>query len=170
MKKYILLYSVVIIIFGLGIYFTLHYGQQAALPRVPSIPPWQASPVQWRRLFRVPYGAPLKAISREPLSRLILQLLVIVIAARLTGLFVSCIGQPAVVGEMLAGILLGPSLFGLLHPEIAAAEWFIELNFPGFEKPRRHAGGAEASRAHCVPARPTRRSGCEARKAADESR
>jgi Kef-type K+ transport system membrane component KefB len=42
---------------------------------------------------------------------------VIVIAARLIGLFVSRIGQPAVVGEMFAGILLGPSLFGLLYPE-----------------------------------------------------
>src|SRR5207249_1492628 len=28
-----------------------------------------------------------------------------------------CCGQPAVVGEMVAGILLGPSLFGLLAPD-----------------------------------------------------
>jgi Kef-type K+ transport system membrane component KefB len=30
------------------------------------------------------------------------------------------LGQPAVVGEMAAGILLGPSLFGLLAPQAFA--------------------------------------------------
>ena len=53
----------------------------------------------------------------DPLGRLFLQLLVIIAASRVMGrIFTSC-GQPAVVGEMAAGILLGPSLFGLLAPE-----------------------------------------------------
>lgn len=53
----------------------------------------------------------------HPLSHLFIQLLVVVAAGRLIGeLFVS-MGLPAVVGEMSAGILLGPSLFGLLAPE-----------------------------------------------------
>ncbi|HEY0685570.1 MAG TPA: cation:proton antiporter [Steroidobacter sp.] len=52
----------------------------------------------------------------HPLSHLFIQLLVVVAAGRLIGkLFVS-MGLPAVVGEMSAGILLGPSLFGLLAP------------------------------------------------------
>ena len=52
----------------------------------------------------------------EPVSKLFLQLVTILGAARLFGwLFTRC-GQPAVVGEMAAGILLGPSLFGLLAP------------------------------------------------------
>lgn len=53
----------------------------------------------------------------EPLSRLLLQFLVIVSATRLSGRLFQKLGQPAVVGEMVAGILLGPSLFGWLLPD-----------------------------------------------------
>lgn len=53
----------------------------------------------------------------EPLSRLFMQLLIIITASRLMGMLFSHCGQPAVVGEMAAGILLGPSLFGWLAPE-----------------------------------------------------
>lgn len=53
----------------------------------------------------------------HPLSHLFVQLLVVIIAARLTGKAFTVIGLPAVVGEMTAGILLGPSLLGHLAPE-----------------------------------------------------
>ena len=57
---------------------------------------------------------------QDPLSHLLVQLLTIIVAARLTGsLFKRC-GLPAVVGEMAAGIALGPSLFGALFPAAAA--------------------------------------------------
>ncbi len=46
-----------------------------------------------------------------------LQLTAILAACRLVGLLVRRIGQPQVVGEMIAGVLLGPSLLGLLWPE-----------------------------------------------------
>lgn len=50
-----------------------------------------------------------------------LQLFVIVAAARLVGwLGKRFLGQPQVVGEMIAGVLLGPSLFGLLLPDLSA--------------------------------------------------
>jgi Kef-type K+ transport system membrane component KefB len=52
----------------------------------------------------------------EPLSLLLLQIVVIVIAARLAGALFARMGQPAVIGEMVAGILLGPSLLGWLSP------------------------------------------------------
>ena len=45
-----------------------------------------------------------------------LQLAVILGVCRLVGLLARKIGQPQVVGEMIAGVLLGPSLFGLLLP------------------------------------------------------
>ena len=54
--------------------------------------------------------------ARDPLSRLFLQLLVIIGVSRLTGQAFVRFGQPAVIGEMVAGILLGPSLFGLVAP------------------------------------------------------
>ena len=42
----------------------------------------------------------------------------ILAACRLVGLAAKRIGQPQVVGEMVAGVLLGPSLLGLLAPDV----------------------------------------------------
>ena len=51
-----------------------------------------------------------------PLLRLLLQIAVILITARVVGMAFRRIGQPQVVGEMVAGIMLGPSLLGALWP------------------------------------------------------
>ncbi len=50
-----------------------------------------------------------------------LQMFVILAVCRLVGLAARRIGQPQVVGEMIAGVLLGPSLFGLIWPEAQAS-------------------------------------------------
>ncbi len=47
----------------------------------------------------------------------LLPLSVIIFAARMGGEIAARIGQAAVVGEIVAGIVLGPSLFGLLMPD-----------------------------------------------------
>ncbi len=47
-----------------------------------------------------------------------LQLAVILATCRVVGLLARKVGQPQVVGEMIAGVLLGPSLFGLLLPGV----------------------------------------------------
>src|SRR6476660_3304253 len=46
----------------------------------------------------------------DPLGRFFLQLFVIIIVSNGVGWVFTRCGQPAVVGEMMAGILLGPSL------------------------------------------------------------
>ncbi len=46
-----------------------------------------------------------------------LQIAVILLFCRVVGAIAARFGQPQVVAEMLAGVLLGPSLFGLLWPE-----------------------------------------------------
>lgn len=46
------------------------------------------------------------------------QLAIIVLAGRVGGAIALKIGQSAVVGEIILGILLGPSLFGLLAPDL----------------------------------------------------
>jgi Kef-type K+ transport system membrane component KefB/nucleotide-binding universal stress UspA family protein len=51
---------------------------------------------------------------------LILQIGVVLVAARLCGLLFRRIRQPQVVGEMAAGILLGPSLLGWVAPDASA--------------------------------------------------
>ena len=52
-----------------------------------------------------------------------IQLAVILLFCRLVGAIALRFGQPQVVAEMLAGVLLGPSLFGLLCPE--AQHWLF---------------------------------------------
>jgi Kef-type K+ transport system membrane component KefB len=52
-----------------------------------------------------------------------LQLAVILLFCRLVGAIAARLGQPQVVAEMLAGVLLGPSLFGLLWPD--AQHWLF---------------------------------------------
>jgi Kef-type K+ transport system membrane component KefB len=50
-----------------------------------------------------------------------LVLAVILAAIRAIGALARLLGQPQVVGEMIAGVALGPSLFGLLAPELHAS-------------------------------------------------
>jgi Kef-type K+ transport system membrane component KefB len=60
--------------------------------------------------------ATLEQNGADPLSRLFLQLFSIIgVSFLVAWIFTRC-GQPAVVGEMMAGVLLGPSFFGLLAP------------------------------------------------------
>ncbi|MES2775872.1 MAG: cation:proton antiporter [Bacteroidota bacterium] len=54
----------------------------------------------------------------EPLAVLLLQIIVIIAFARLFGFLFKKIGQPAVIGEIVAGIVLGPSIVGLFFPAI----------------------------------------------------
>ena len=54
-------------------------------------------------------------------SLLLLQLVVILGTARVLGLLLRYFGQPPVIGEMAAGIVLGPIVFGALMPEWQAA-------------------------------------------------
>ena len=56
----------------------------------------------------------------SPLARLVLQMLVIIVAARVLGWVFVRLGQPAVIGEIVAGVLLGPSLFGAVAPHAFA--------------------------------------------------
>lgn len=60
------------------------------------------------------------AHAQHPLARLILQLVVIVIAARICGALAGRLGQPPVIGEIAAGIFLGPSLLGWVAPGASA--------------------------------------------------
>ncbi|MBC8095751.1 MAG: cation:proton antiporter [Akkermansiaceae bacterium] len=52
-----------------------------------------------------------------------LQIAVILLFCRLVGVIAARFGQPQVVAEMVAGVLLGPSLFGLVWPE--AQNWLF---------------------------------------------
>lgn len=56
---------------------------------------------------------------KSPLALLLVQIITIILVARLFGWICRKIGQPSVVGEIIAGILLGPSLLGMYSPEFS---------------------------------------------------
>ena len=58
---------------------------------------------------------------QDPLAILLAQIITIILVARIFGWIFKKIGQPSVIGEIIAGIVLGPSLLGLYFPEISAA-------------------------------------------------
>ena len=51
------------------------------------------------------------------LFHILLQLIVMIAAARIANQVLRRLGQPGVIGEIVAGLLLGPSLFGHLFPD-----------------------------------------------------
>jgi Kef-type K+ transport system membrane component KefB len=53
------------------------------------------------------------------LPHVLLAMIVVIIAARLLGAVFRRLAQPAVIGEVVAGILLGPSLLGRVAPEVS---------------------------------------------------
>lgn len=57
-----------------------------------------------------------------------LQLSVILAVCRLSGALFAAVGQSPVVSEMIAGVLLGPSLLGLVSPRVQAALFPEESN------------------------------------------
>src|SRR6187402_97562 len=56
---------------------------------------------------------------QSPLSILLVQVITIILVARFFGWVCKKIGQPSVVGEIIAGIVLGPSLLGMFYPEFS---------------------------------------------------
>lgn len=62
-----------------------------------------------------------KAAAGHPFAHLLLAIALVVAACKAAGWLVQRIGQPPVIGEIAAGILLGPSVFGAVWPQGAAA-------------------------------------------------
>ena len=57
---------------------------------------------------------------------LIVAILFLLIVSRVAAELAERVGQPAMIGEILAGIILGPALLGLIHPspELTAIAYF----------------------------------------------
>jgi Kef-type K+ transport system membrane component KefB len=115
------LYVAVVTIVGAGILFSLYAGAHLAPPTTAShhIAVAQEG-VHRADAIRSPSPTILAALAHNAstgLSRLILQLAIILSVSSAMGWAFMRLGQPAVLGEMTAGILLGPSLFGLVAPQ-----------------------------------------------------
>jgi Kef-type K+ transport system membrane component KefB len=120
-KRTAQLYLLIVSIVGLGIFFMLHAGSQLP-PPVSGISTESvaASTSHSSGVNNPSFFASVESTLQQnvtsPLSRLFLQLLIIIGASGVIARIFIHFGQTAVIGEMVAGILLGPSLFGLLAP------------------------------------------------------
>lgn len=113
MKKTLFIYMALILFFGGAIAGILHYGtllESHLFSEV--ITPAASIPTTISDTF-------LKQL-HHPLPLLLIQFIVIMMVTRLFGYLVSFVAQPTVVGEILAGIILGPSLLGALFPDMFA--------------------------------------------------
>ena len=128
MKKYryLLFYILTIGGFSLAMYLTVHKGEHLESGVVNSLIPLTSS--GWAH-FKVTFGQNLN----QPLAKLLLQIITIIIFARIFGFICKKIGQPSVIGEIIAGIVLGPSVLGLISPGLSGnlfpPESLITLNF-----------------------------------------
>lgn len=66
------------------------------------------------------FGSAPALAGAETLFHVLLALVVIIVVARIVGALFRLVHQPAVIGEVIAGILLGPSLLGRVAPDVFA--------------------------------------------------
>jgi Kef-type K+ transport system membrane component KefB len=109
-----LFYIITIGAFSLLVYWIVLHGSALENPgEVVSAPPVKS---QWDHLIET-----LLENIKHPLAILLAQIITIIIAARIFGWVFKKIGQPTVIGEIIAGIVLGPSVVGMHFPEFSAA-------------------------------------------------
>jgi Kef-type K+ transport system membrane component KefB len=117
--KTVLIHLLALVIFGLGVFAAFEQGRKLGAPQSAAVgvpPPPAAAAALPGVEPSASLLANLKENLQDPLPLLFLQLIVIILAARLAGALAVKIHQPAVIGEMIAGILLGPSLLGWAAP------------------------------------------------------
>lgn len=105
MQRRVLIYTVVIAVAIAAIAGVLHLGER-----------WFGDAGQLA-VTQHAAATPMAATTHlQPLPLLIVQMLVIVLATQFVGAVATSLRQPAVIGEIAAGLLLGPSLVGAVWP------------------------------------------------------
>jgi Kef-type K+ transport system membrane component KefB len=116
MKKFknLFFYIVIIGVFSFLMKWIIEHGKYLELGKK-IIPPTSKNS-QWGEFI-----ASMKHNIEHPLAILLAQIITILIVAKIFGWIFKKIGQPSVIGEIIAGIVLGPSLIGAYFPEYSAA-------------------------------------------------
>lgn len=110
----LLFYTVIVAVFGFAIYQIIQKGH--GLEKLKS----SAAPATVNTNSFELFTSSFKTSIHHPLAVLLLQIIIIILFARFCGYLAKKIGQPAVIGEIIAGIVLGPSIVGLFLPDISA--------------------------------------------------
>ncbi|WP_341831906.1 cation:proton antiporter [Sphingobacterium thalpophilum] len=121
MRKYRnTIFYVVLVGTLLGVmYWMIHLGAQLEAPEL--LRGEKTSQGAWKDFTSTLFNS-----LQHPLAILLAQIVTIIIAARIMGWICIKIKQPVVIGEMLAGIILGPSLLGLYFPEFSHTLFPVE--------------------------------------------
>ncbi|QRY60366.1 cation:proton antiporter [Sphingobacterium siyangense] len=121
MRKYRnTIFYVVLVGTLLGVmYWVIHLGAQLEAPEL--LRGEKTSQGAWKDFTSTLFHS-----LQHPLAILLAQIVTIIIAARIMGWICIKIKQPVVIGEMLAGIILGPSLLGLYFPEFSHTLFPVE--------------------------------------------
>jgi hypothetical protein len=115
-NRKLIFYLLVIVIFGALIYWITVKGSLLETGKLVQDP--AATDVITPDPFQVFQEVFSKNIF-HPLAILILQIVAIISVSRLFGFLFHKISQPTVIGEIIAGVALGPSLLGLFFPEFS---------------------------------------------------
>jgi Kef-type K+ transport system membrane component KefB len=110
-KKNLLFYILMMSVFSLLIYFIIQRGHML---ETTSVVPSVKNKTQFT-LFTDSFNVNLV----HPLPVLLLQVILIIIIVRVFGFLFNKIGQPGVIGEIVAGIMLGPSVLGMVAPMVS---------------------------------------------------
>lgn len=126
MKRSLVFYVLVVLVFGSLLWFVFNQG--AKLDAIRSLQTTAGEALEAAELQNAESGSHdqvgavivfLRSLSENlahPLSLLLIQIAIIMLLSRVLASLVSKIGQPMVIGEIIAGILLGPSFLGYFWP------------------------------------------------------
>jgi Kef-type K+ transport system membrane component KefB len=120
MSRNFIFYTVLMVIFGSLLWFVFYQG--ARLEMIPSPEGSTQIPAVAAPAAGGAVAIFFRSVSENlehPLSLLLIQIVIIVFSSKLLGSLVRRIGQPMVIGEVIAGILLGPSVLGYFFPEVS---------------------------------------------------
>ena len=115
--KSIAFYLMMILVFGSLMYFIVKEGESQQVGT--AVQTMQNAPQTMGEGFLVFWDSVTHHI-QSSMGILLLQIITILIVCRLFGWMFQKIGQPTVIGEIVAGIVLGPSVLGHLLPGVSA--------------------------------------------------
>lgn len=113
-KKNYLIYAVMLLLFGALIYMAIEEGDRFSHHVVASSTVAEDTPFTMFCQF-------VTDNLHHPLSILLIQIIAVLLMVRLFGFLFKHIGQPGVIGEIVAGIVLGPSVLGYFFPDVFQA-------------------------------------------------
>lgn len=113
-KKNYLIYAVMLLLFGALIYMAIEEGDRFSHHAVASSTVAEDTPFTVFCQF-------VTDNLHHPLSILLIQIIAVLLMVRLFGFLFKHIGQPGVIGEIVAGIVLGPSVLGYFFPDVFQA-------------------------------------------------